>query len=168
MTDNPRVGGEWLVCDRCGRHFHASEVHDCPAPRMTAPTTRERVARALNNAVNLCPWERLPDWERRKFLSQADAALSALQPQPKGWEVSGKSLGAFNAAHDSAGGNLLNRRMCAMRAAVPHLLRDLADGVSADALMDAWRKVNEAPYDGALLRRFLRALADQEEGKPHA
>ena len=124
--------------------------------------TRERVESAIYAA-----WDAqggtLNDIGRR-HLSRiaADAALSALQPPPTGWEVSEKSLGAFNAAYNAAGGNILNSRMCAMRAAVPHLLRDLADGVSDEVLM---RAMTDASVTGpaARVRHTLRALADQAE-----
>ena len=127
--------------------------------------TRERVESAIYAA-----WDAqggtLNDIGRR-HLSRiaADAALSARLPPPTGWEVSEKSLGAFNAAYNAAGGNILNSRMCAMRAAVPHLLRDLADGVSIDCLRKAWLEVFGEENGGGNLRDLLRSLAETLEGK---
>lgn len=147
------------------------QVEPSPATALEArmtphdAATRERVAKAIADNLNGADW--------RAYLPTADAALSALQPPPKGWEVSDKAERAFRVGVDSIileggwlqGDEWVAGRKAGLRGATPHLLRDFADGVSIDCLRKAWLEVFGEENGGGNLRDLLRSLADTLEGK---
>lgn len=102
--------------------------------------------------------------------AQLATAPAAPQSTPNGWKVGAETVELFKRSYDNVK-HMTAEHDVAIRAALrertPHLLRDLADGVSDGQLrLSLDRATGGSDNLGvALLRNCLRTLADTLEGE---